>query len=316
MSPLTDLFGLIVSPEFLHATIRLSTPLLLAALGGLLCERAGVLNIALEGMMLGGALFGYLGAYQSGSPWIGLLWAVGAGLTVALIFALATVTIGTDQIVAAVAINIGMLGLTGIVLRSVFGAASGQQPAPTFATMPLPGLAALPTIGPLLFNHLALVYLAFTLAPALHLLLARTTWGLAIRAVGEKPRAADTVGINVARVRYLTVLWSGALAATGGALLSIGYLNTFVEGITAGRGFIAFAAIIFGRYTALGTLSAALLFGAADALQLRIQALDLVALPYQLLVMLPYLVTLLALFLAGRGAAPAAQGIPYRRELT
>jgi len=228
----------------------------------------------------------------------------------ALLFAVVAVTFRANQIVSAVGLNILMLGLTGVALRAVVGLSSGQNAAPTIPIWNIPGLGDLPGLGPVLFRHLPLVYLVFILVGVVAFIFYRTTWGLAIRAVGEHPRAAETVGINVIQVRYLTLLWSGFMAGVGGALLSVGYLNTFQEGMTAGRGFIAFSAIIFGRWTPLGTMLASLLFGFADALQLRIQAFG-APIPYQFLVMLPYVVTLLALFGAGRSQSPAASGAPY-----
>ena len=298
------------SGDLVYATLRLMTPLLFAALGGLLCERAGVLNIGLEGMMLGGGLTAYVVALRTDNPWLGILAALVVGAATGLLFAVVVVTFRANQIVSAVGLNILMLGLTGVALRAAVGLSTGQSPAPTIPIWKIPGLADLPVVGPVLFAHLPFVYLVFLLAGAIAFLFYRTTWGLAIRAVGENPRAAETVGINVIRVRYLTLVWSGLLAALGGAILSIGYLNTFQEGMTAGRGFIAFSAIIFGQYTPLGTLLASLLFGFTDALQLRIQAFGIL-IPYQFLVVLPYIVTLLALFVAGRSKGPAASGAPY-----
>ena len=304
------LHDLLWSSDLVYATLRLTTPLLFAALGGLMCERAGVINIGLEGMMLGGALTAYLVALRTGSPWLGVLAALLVGMAIALLFAVVVITFRANQIVSAVGLNLLMLGVTGVALRAAIGLSTGQSPAPTIGTWQIPGLGDLPVIGPMLFAHIPLVYIAFLLAGAQAFIFYRTTWGLAIRAVGENPRAAATVGIDVIRVRYLTVLWSGGLAAVGGSLLSIGYLNTFQEGMTAGRGFIAFSAIIFGRYAPLGTLLASLLFGFADALQLRIQAFG-IHIPYQFLVVLPYMVTLLALFGTGRSQGPAASGAPY-----
>jgi ABC-type uncharacterized transport system permease subunit len=298
------------SSDLLYATLRLTTPILFAALGGLLCERAGVLNIGLEGMMLGGALAAYAVSLRTGSPWLGLLAAVLVGGLTGLLFAVVVITFRANQIVSAVGLNLLMLGITGVALRASVGLSSGSSPAPTIPVWKIPLLGDLPGLGPVLFAHLPLVYLVFILVGAVAFLFYRTTWGLAIRAVGEHPRAAETVGIDVIRVRYLTVLCSGVLAALGGAMLSIGYLNSFQEGMTAGRGFIAFSAIIFGRYAPLGTMLASLLFGFADALQLRLQAFG-VAIPYQFLLMLPYIVTLLALFGAGRSNAPASSGLPY-----
>ena len=307
---LETLRQLLWSGDLVYATLRLTTPLLFAALGGLMCERAGVLNIGLEGMMLGGALTAYVVALRTDNPWLGILAALVVGAATGLLFAVVVVTFRANQIVSAVGLNILMLGLTGVALRAAVGLSTGQSPAPTIPIWKIPGLADLPVVGPVLFAHLPFVYLVFLVAGAIAFVFYRTTWGLAIRAVGEHPRAAETVGINVVRVRYLTLVWSGILAALGGALLSIGYLNTFQEGLTAGRGFIAFSAIIFGRYTPLGTLLASLLFGFTDALQVRIQAFGIL-IPYQFLVVLPYIVTLLALFVAGRSKGPAASGVPY-----
>ena len=298
------------SSDLLYATLRLTTPILFAAIGGLLCERAGVINIGLEGMMLGGALAAYVVALRTGSPWLGILAAMIVGVLTGLLFAVVVITFRADQIVSAVGLNLLMLGLTGVAFRAAVGLSSGSSPAPTIPIWKIPGLGDLPGIGPVLFDHLPLVYLVFILVGVIAFVFYRTTWGLSLRAVGEHPKAAETVGISVIRVRYLTVMWSGLMAAVGGSLLSIGYLNTFTEGMTAGRGFIAFSAIIFGRYGPVGTALASLLFGFTYALQLRIQAFG-VAVPYQFLLMLPYVVTLLALFAAGRFNAPKASGVPY-----
>jgi ABC-type uncharacterized transport system permease subunit len=303
----------------LHATIRLSTPLLFAAIGGLFSERSGVINIALEGKMLLGALIGFMIAYSTGNPWLGLLGAMVAGALVALLFAYVTVTLGADQIVTAVAINLIMVGLTGVVFRLMKAANSGSLSAPTFPVWNIPLLNDIPLIGPLFFGHLPLVYLAFLLVPLSSFVFYRTTWGLAVRAVGEHPRAADTLGVKVPLVRYLCIVWSGMMAALGGVVLSIGFNSTFIENMIAGRGFIAFSAIVFGKWTPLGTLLASLLFGFADAFQLRIQAgilapLGMPEIPYQFPVMLPYVVTLVALFFTGRMHWPAAAGVSYKRE--
>ncbi|MBI1881485.1 MAG: ABC transporter permease [Chloroflexi bacterium] len=303
----------------LHATIRLSTPLLFAAMGGLFSERSGVINIALEGKMLLGALTGFMIAYSTGNPWLGLVGAMLAGAIVALLFAYVTITLGADQIVTAVAINLIMVGVTGVVFRLMKAANSGSLSAPTFPTWNIPFLSDIPFIGSLLFGHLPLVYLAFLLVPLSSFVFYRTTWGLSVRAVGEHPRAADTLGVKVPLVRYLCVIWSGMMAAAGGVVLSIGFNSTFIEGMTAGRGFIAFSAIVFGKWTPLGALLASLLFGFADAFQLRIQSgilapLGIPEIPYQFPVMLPYVVTLVALFFTGKMHWPAAAAIPYKRE--
>ncbi len=307
---LQTLLNLLWSGDLVYATLRLTSPIMFAALGGLLCERAGVLNIGLEGMMLGGALAAYVVSYRSGDPYLGVLAAGVVGALTALIFAAVVISFRANQIVSAVGLNLLMSGLTGVAFRAAVGISAGSKPAATIPQWKLPGLGDLPGIGPVLFDHLPLVYLVFLVLAGLTFMFYRTTWGLSIRAVGEHPKAAATVGIDVIRVRYLTVVWSGLMAGIGGSLLSIGYLNTFTEGMTAGRGFIAFSAIIFCRYGPIGTALASLLFGFADALQLRIQAFG-VTIPYQFLIMLPYVVTLLALFVAGRFNAPKASGAPY-----
>lgn len=307
----------------LHATIRLSTPLLLAAIGGLFSERTGVINIALEGKMLLGALVGFMVSFSIGNPWMGLLAAMLAGAIVALLFAYVTVSLGADQIVTAVAINLMMLGFTGVVFRLLKSANTGSLSAPSFQDWKIPVLSEIPFIGPVFFDHLPLVYIAFLLVPVAHFVLYRTTWGLSVRAVGEHPRAADTLGVKVLVVRYVSVIWSGAMAAAGGVVLSIGHNTTFIENMTAGRGFIAFSAIVFGKWTAVGTALASLLFGFADAFQLRVQAgiltsffnmLNIEQIAYQFPVMLPYVVTLVALFFTGKMHWPAAAAIPYNRE--
>lgn len=309
----------------MHATIRLSTPLLLAAMGGLFCERAGIINISLEGKMLLGALVGFMVSFLVGNPWLGLLAAMLAGAILGLLFAYVTVTLGADQIVTAVAINLMMLGFTGVVFRIFKTQYTGSLSAPSFDAWEIPLLSQIPVVGPVLFDHLLLVYGVFLLVPVAHFVMYRTTWGLAVRSVGEHPRAADTLGVKVLRVRYFALMWTGAMSAAGGVVLSIGHNTTFIENMTAGRGFIAFSAIVFGKWTALGTMLASLLFGFADALQLRIQAgvfrdvfnaLGIEEIPYQFPVMLPYVVTLLALFFIGRMHWPAAAAVPYHREET
>jgi simple sugar transport system ATP-binding protein/simple sugar transport system permease protein len=241
-----------------------------------------------------------------------------------------TVSLGTDQIVTAVAVNLMMVGFTGVIFRLLKThlaetGRSGGLSAASFPTVSIPLLKEIPLIGPVLFEHLIPVYLTFLLVPICHFILYRTTWGLSIRAVGENPRAADTLGVKVLKVRYLVVIWSGVLSAAGGAVLSIGHNSTFIENMVAGRGFIAFSAIVFGRWTAVGTLGASLLFGFADAFQLRLQAgifssyltsIGISDIPYQFPVMLPYVITLVALLFTGRAYWPAAAGTSYKREVS
>jgi ABC-type uncharacterized transport system permease subunit len=307
------LLRVLLSTDFYYGSIRMSAPLILAALGGIFSERAGVLSLGLEGMMLTGALAGFLGSFYTGSPWIGLLYAAVAGGLFALVYAAACITFKANQVVAAVGLNILANGITGLIFRGAFGITQDLKQATAFQAVPIPGLSQIPVIGPILFNHLVPVYLAFLLVPAVIFVLYRTSWGLKLRSVGENPLAADTLGVKVSVMRYQGVVISGVLAALGGALLSIGFINTFIEGMTAGRGFVAFAAVIFGKWTPIGAFLSALLFGAADALQLRIQALGL-PIPYQIMILFPYLLALVALVFSGRSQSPAALGSPYEKS--
>ncbi|MEW6308820.1 MAG: ABC transporter permease [Bacillota bacterium] len=305
-----DLLGVVLSVDFVFASVRLASPLLLAAMGGLFSERAGVLSLGLEGMMLTGTLAAFLGSYYTGSPWVGLAIAMVCGGLMSLLYALACVTFRANQVVAAVGFNILALGATGLAFRRAFGITDKLHKAASFQPTPIPYLADLPVVGPMFFRHLPLVYVAFLLLPVVLFVLYRTTWGLKLRSVGENPLAADTLGVKVQAMRYAGIVICGVLAAAGGSLLSIGFISTFMEEMTAGRGFIAFAAIIFGKWTPVGAFLAALLFGAADALQLRVQALG-INIPYQIMLLFPYLLTLCALVLVGKSQSPAALGQPY-----
>jgi simple sugar transport system permease protein len=301
--------------DYLAASLRLSVPLAFAALGGLLSERSGVLNIALEGMLLTGAFVGAAVTFYSGSNWAGVLAAIAVGGLVGLLHAFLSVSLRVDQLVSGLAINLSAAGLTAFASRLVFTADTTQK-LPGIRAIAIPGLSQIPILGPLLFNQDLLVYILLLLIPLLTYLIFRTSLGLTLRAVGEYPRAADTAGIWVGKVRYISVILSGCLAAMGGAYLVLVHVRFFTEGISAGKGFIALAALIFGRWHPVYTALACLLFGATEALQLRVQAFNL-NIPYQLLTLLPYLVALLALVgLAGKSTPPAALGIPYTKEST
>jgi len=291
----------------------MATPIGLAALGGVLSERSGVLNIGLEGMMLTGALAGAMGSYFLGGPWMGSLAAAAAGVLLGMGLAYLTVSLGANQIVTGVGINLFALGFTTLVERVVLRPA-GIETVPAFARLAGPGLGAVPIVGPLLANLTPLVLVTIALAPILATFLYRTSWGLALRATGEVPRAADTAGINVFVVRYMAVAASGAFAGVGGAFLALGQLNLFSENMTAGRGFIALAAVILGKWDPIGALGAAFLFGAAEALQLFVQSYGL-AVPYQIPSMLPYVLALAVLAgFVSRAIPPASEGLPYRQE--
>jgi ABC-type uncharacterized transport system permease subunit len=298
---------------FFAAGVRLSTPLICAAIGGIFSERSGVVNIGLEGMMLTGAFAGIVGAFFSGDPWIGVLVAMLAGGLMGLLHAFLSVTVRANQIVSGIAINILAAGVTTYSLRVIWGLSDKPQ-VQGFSQWHLPVLGSIPFLGEVLFQHIPLVYVAFLIVPIAHFVLFRTSWGLSVRAVGEHPRAADTLGIGVLRTRYLCVAISGMLAGLGGAFLSIGQLQTFLEDMSAGKGFIALAALIFGKWMPGRTLVACLLFGCAQAASVRIPALNYSVSP-QLLSMFPYLLTFLAFVgLVGKTTPPAASGIPYEKE--
>jgi general nucleoside transport system permease protein len=296
--------------DLLSAGVRLATPLLFAALGGILSERSGVINIGLEGMMVVGTFGGYLGALYLGNPWAGAVGGMLAGGLVGLIFGAMAVMLRADQVVLGTGVNIIALGLTSFFYRAMYRVGISQF-FPGFKVWPVPGLSQIPIIGPVFFNQIPLVYLMYFLAPVIGFILYRTTWGLKLRAVGEHPLAADTAGIPVLKVRMLAVSLSGALAGLGGAFLSVGQLSAFTEGLVAGRGFIALAAVIFGRWDPLRAALGCLMFGLADALQLRLQGLK-VPIPYEFLLMFPYILTLVAFVLfVYRARPPAALGKPY-----
>ena len=284
------------SDALLHSTLVAATPLLLAALGETIVERAGVINIGLEGVLLMGAFCGMIGCYFTGSPLGGLLLGGISGLLLTLLFAGLTIGFDADQIVVGVSINLLAVGLTGVLYRGIFGVTGQALTVTTFAPLSLPLLGSIPFFGPALFHHTFLVYLAILLVPLLGFLLFHTRVGLQLQAVGEHPQAAETLGISVRWVRSTALGIAGVLGGIAGGYLSLAYANTFIENMSAGRGFIALAIVIFGRWRPFGILIGSLLFGVATAIQFHLQALGL-AVPYQFMLMLPYLLTLLALIL-------------------
>lgn len=310
---LNEILNVVFTTNFFESCLRLATPLILAVMGGILSERSGVLNLGMEGMMLMGAFFGFAGAYFFHNPWLGLLCAILGALILGLIHSFSCISLGLNQVVVAVAINILATGLTSSLLRTLFGASTSQLKSVGFQPWEIPLLSDIPVIGPIFFRQTVLVYLALLLVPITWWLFYKTTWGLKIRAVGEYPKAADTMGVNVTKVRYLCVLYSSILGGIGGAALSIAGLNTFIDGIVAGRGFIAFSAIIFGKFNPIGAAAGALVFGFADSLQLNIQALG-IKIPYQLPLMFPYILTLIILFVVGSGSSPKNWGTPYNPD--
>ncbi len=288
--------------SLIFSSIRLSTPLILAALGGMFSERSGVINIALEGMMLAGAFTAAAVTYASGSPWIGLLAAIGAGVLVALIHAVASIRYRADQVVVGTAINILMIGLPGF-LSGAFFLSSGSTPQ-----LPIENL--IPR---------APVLMAFAFVPLSWYVLYKTPFGLRLRAVGENPEAADAAGVNVATLRYSGVLLSGALAAIGGAYLSIGQSSLFTRNMTSGRGFIALAALIFGKWRPVQTMLACLFFGLTEAITIQMQGVVKLPsgedIPVQFIQMVPYVLTIVVLAgFIGHSRPPRALGRAYEKE--
>ena len=297
--------------DFLSACLRLTVPLAFAAIGGLFSERSGVFNIGLEGMMLTGAFVSAAVALETGQVWLAVGVAFGVSALVGILHAYLCVSLGVNQLVSGLAINLTAAGLTTYGARLLFE--TGTVELPSIVAIAVPGLSQLPVVG-LFFNQDPLFYLLLLLIPLSTYGLFHTRWGLLLRAVGNAPQAADTAGVSVSLVRYLSVMVCGGLCGLAGAYLALVHVRFFTEGMSAGKGFIALAALIFGRSHPLPTALACLLFGATEALQLRIQALNL-DIPYQFLAMLPYVTALLALMgIAGQATPPAALGIPYTKE--
>lgn len=298
----------LLDASFASSLLRFATPILLAALGGLICERAGVLNIGLEGLMLAGAFGAVVGSYLGGSSLAGVALAVAGAVALAAAFALFAVTLRGNEIVVGIAINLLASGLTVYLLRAMFGVKGAFQD-PSMVGLPiwrLPLIDGLPWIGPLLSGHSPLIYLALAATVATHVALFRHRVGLRLRGVGEHAEAATTLGVDVGRYRWAALLVSGALCGLAGAQLSLGNVTLFVENMSAGRGWIAVVAVMFGRAHPVGVLGACLLFGLTESLGFRLQGLQL---PSQLTDSLPYLVTLASLFLFhGRQAARSSRG--------
>lgn len=306
------IFYYVLNTTVLAAAVRMATPLIFASLGGIFSERTGIINIALEGMMLMGAFSGMLVTYYVGNPWIGLLGAFFVGGLMGLLHAVICIKYRADQVVSATAINIFAGGFTVFMLRAFFDVAGTSPPVNRIRSISLPIIKDIPIIGDILGHQNPLVYLALLTVIIVHIFLFRTVYGLRMRSVGEHPAAADTVGINVFLTRYVCVTISGALGGLGGAYLSIAHLSRFGDGMTAGRGFIALAAMIFGKWTPFGAMGASLLFGFAEAIQMRLQE---VGIPTQFVQMLPYILTMVTLAgFIGRANPPGAIGKPYEKE--
>jgi simple sugar transport system permease protein len=298
----------------LQNTVFLAVPLILGALGGILCERSGVINVAIEGQMLSGAFAAALFASIGHSLGVGVLAAVLAGGLMGALLAVFAIRYVVNQVILGVVLNVFALGLTGFIYDALMQPHQDQYNSPAvFSAVKIPVLGDIPFLGPLLFDTNVLVYATYVLIVAVDVALFRTRWGLRTRAVGEHPKAADTVGIKVLRTRYVNTIMGGLVAGLAGAYISIGAVGPFGKNMTSGRGFIALAAVIFGRWSPRGAVAAALLFAFADALQTVLTIIQApVQIPSNFLAMAPYLATLLAVAgLVGRVRAPAADGEPY-----
>ncbi|APF40548.1 ABC transporter permease [Neomicrococcus aestuarii] len=293
-------------------SFTLAVPLIFGSLSGVLGERAGIVNIAIEGQLLAGAFAAAVGSSITGSPWVGLICAMAAGLLVGLVLAVFAIKYVVDQIIVGVVLNVLVTGLTSFLFSQVLADNAETFNSPVhFETIRIPVLADIPIFGNILFNQTIVGYLMYVAVIGIWYALFKTKWGLRVRAVGEHPTAADTVGINVNRTRYLNTMYGGAVAGLGGAFFTLVSSGSFSKEMTAGQGFIALAALIFGRWNPIGAFFAALLFGFATNLQFVLSILG-TPVPSQFLIMLPYVVTIVAVAgLVGKSRGPAAAGVAY-----
>jgi simple sugar transport system permease protein len=302
----------IINAGLFAAALRMATPLVFASIGGMFSERAGIVNIALEGMMLTGAFSGVLATFATGNPWIGVLASVLAGGLLGYLHAILTVKFAGNQIVSGTGINLLALGATAYLCQAVWGSRGASQSVQGLDAVSIPLVKDVPFLGEIIGNQTPLVYMSILVVILSYILLFKTPGGLRIRAVGEHPAAADTSGVDVYRTKYLCVVLSGMLAGLGGAFLSLGHLNLFVLGMTGGRGFIALAAMIIGGWTPFGALGASFLFGFADALQIRLQSVGI--LPSQIVLTLPYILTIVVVAIFARKRSPPSDYKPYAKD--
>lgn len=298
-----------------HSGIRLATPYLYAAIGETFAQRSGVLNLGVEGMMLMGAFSGFYAVFITGSLWLGVLTAALVGALMGLAMAFVSVTLKAEQGISGIGFYLFGLGASSLLFKVMLGSVEGVNGFPTLHVCLPTGycLSQIPVLGQIFLGHNIMVYIAFALVPVAWWVLNKTTWGLSIKAVGQNPQAADTLGVSVARVRYFTVTFGGLMAGVAGSSLSISLLNIFQEGMTNGQGFIAVALVYFGSWTPVGVLAGALLFSLVNALQLWVQVLGL-NIPSDVAVMMPYLLTIIVLaFPFRRALQPAALTKPFER---
>jgi len=300
--------------SLISTTLMKAVPITIGALSGLLCERAGVVNIAIEGMMLSGAMVSCLVASMTGNLWLGMLAGILVGALMALLHGWLSIKYKINQIISGTVINILATGLTSYFSAKFMQPYENLNNPGTFSPVAIPGLVDIPILGPVLFNNNIFVYAMFVFLFLLQFALFNTRWGLRLRSVGEHPKAADTLGINVIRTRYMAVTLGGMMAGFGGAYFTLGSVGRFDEVMTAGRGFIGLAAMIFGNWNPLGSFGAGLLFGFADSLATRLAILR-IPIESEFLLMAPYIATMIVLAgVVGRGHMPAADGVPYEKE--
>jgi ABC-type uncharacterized transport system permease subunit len=298
----------------LSASVLLAVPIILGAFSGVLSERAGVVNIGIEGMMLMASMVGALVGSVTKNLWIGLTAAVISSILLAVVHAVLSIRYKINQIISGTVINIFATGMTSFISSKFLQNYQELNNPPIFPRVPIPLLADIPIIGPLFFNTNLFVYMMFVFLIVIQIALFSTRWGLRMRAVGEHPKAADTLGINVIRTRYMAVLLSGAMAGIGGAFFTLGSVGRFDEMMTAGKGFIGLAAMIFGNWTPLGAFGSGLLFGFADAMATKLTILG-TGIPSQFMAMAPYIVSMVVLAgVVGKGQVPAADGVAYEKE--
>ena len=313
---LPEIFNVAFITSLLAGTVRITTPILIASLGELITERTGILNLSIEGHMLIGAFVGFLVSFYSGSLWLGMGAALAAGALLSLIFSFMAITLKIDQTVTGLTINILSAGLCFFFYRLAFPeVGSGNLPnVKIFSTLPIPFLSNIPILGEAFFNHNILVYLTYFCVPLTYIFLYRSKYGLIVRCIGENPRAVDMKGISVIGYQYKAVMLGGMLSGAGGAFLSLAATGMWLPDITSGRGWIAFAIVIFGNWRPVNIMFAALFFGFLDSLQLQIQGVG-IQFPYQIMLALPYLLTIVALlWKKRRSLEPIGLGIPYSRE--
>lgn len=310
-----DIWGQIFQIGFFAALLRIATPLILASLGEMFAERAGVLNLGIEGIMLLSAMTGFSTAFFTGSLWLGLLAAMATGMVMGALMGLLTVTLGLSQHVSGIGVTLLCTGFAFFFYRLIFGQPGVPPSIEAFATVKVPLLSDIPVIGAVLFDQFALVYIALLAVPVAAFVLFRTPWGLSLRAVGESPRAADSAGVNVALTRYRALILGGAFMGAAGAFLSMAQFNAFTFGVISGRGWVCIALVVFGQWSPWKCAAGALIFAAIDTLQLRLQASNVIDVPYQVFLMLPFVLTIVAMAAVSRNArAPAALLTPFRKE--